>query len=64
MVLSKMGRLPAHILSLLVLIIIWEAAALFTASRLLAFARELQRASTFGELLDITRAEAQASSAR
>jgi len=36
----------------------------FTASRLLAFARELQRASTFGELLDITRAEAQASSAR
>jgi signal transduction histidine kinase len=33
----------------------------FTPSRLLAFARELQRASTFRELLDITRAEAQAS---
>ena len=32
----------------------------FTASRLLAFARELQRASTFRELLDITRAEAKA----
>ncbi|MGF7209187.1 NitT/TauT family transport system permease protein [Skermanella aerolata] len=34
-VLSKVGRLPAHILSLLVLIVIWEAAALFTGSRLL-----------------------------
>jgi signal transduction histidine kinase len=32
----------------------------FTASRLLAFARELQRASTFHELLDVTRAEAKA----
>jgi signal transduction histidine kinase len=30
----------------------------FSPSRLLAFARELQRASTFRELLDITRAEA------
>ena len=27
MVLSKVGRLPAHILSLLVLIVIWEIAA-------------------------------------
>jgi signal transduction histidine kinase len=33
----------------------------FTASRLLAFARELQRAATFRDLLDITRAEALAS---
>jgi signal transduction histidine kinase/ActR/RegA family two-component response regulator len=33
----------------------------FTASRLLAFARELQRASTFRELLEITRIEAAAS---
>jgi NitT/TauT family transport system permease protein len=32
---SKMGRLPAHILSLLVLVALWEAAALVTASRLL-----------------------------
>jgi signal transduction histidine kinase len=35
--------------------------AQFTGSRLLAFARELQRASTFQELLEITRLEAQAS---
>jgi len=33
----------------------------FTASRLLSFARELQRASTFQELLEITRVEAVAS---
>jgi signal transduction histidine kinase len=33
----------------------------FTGSRLLAFARELQRASTFQELLEITRQEALAS---
>jgi signal transduction histidine kinase len=35
--------------------------AQFTGSRLLAFARELQRASTFQELLEITRVEAAAS---
>jgi len=35
--------------------------AQFTGSRLLAFARELQRASTFQELLEITRVEAIAS---
>src|SRR6187402_2394258 len=35
--------------------------AQFTGSRLLAFAKELQRASTFQELLDITRVEALAS---
>ena len=33
----------------------------FTGSRLLAFARELQRASTFQDLLEITRVEAMAS---
>jgi len=33
----------------------------FVASRLLSFARELQRASTFQELLEITRSEAMAS---
>jgi signal transduction histidine kinase len=32
----------------------------FTPSRLLAFARELQRAATFRELLDVTRVEAKA----
>src|SRR3954468_8691887 len=32
----------------------------FTGNRLLAFARELQRASTFQELLEITRVEAMA----
>ena len=32
--------------------------AQFTGSRLLAFARELQRANTFQELLELTRQEA------
>jgi NitT/TauT family transport system permease protein len=55
MVFSKMGRLPAHILSLIVLIIIWEAAALFSGSRLLpgpgAVALRLVREITTGGLL-------------
>jgi signal transduction histidine kinase len=38
-----------------------EVVAQFTGSRLFAFARELQRASTFRDLLDITRLEATAS---
>ena len=55
MVLSKVGRLPAHILSLLVLIVIWEIAAVIAGSRLLpgpgAVALRLVREVTEGGLL-------------
>jgi len=55
MALSKVGRLPAHILSLLVLIVIWEIAAVTAGSRLLpgpgAVALRLVREVTEGGLL-------------